>query len=108
MQLEGVKKKNDRLNAFKRVSPPRGADTRMMGIGVMPFKYAEAKPKYFIQLHSCPNLHCDCMILTCTCPSFTIQKPARGIDPFNEPCKHVEELQSVENWLRLAKGGEIF
>ena len=59
----------------------------------------ESKPVYYIQRHTCPASFCGCKILTCSCPSFQIQKPSQGVDAFHKPCKHIEELVSIPDWM---------
>ena len=67
-----------------------------MTIGVhRPF---DAKVAYYIQRHTCPSLDCRYEILTCSCPSFQMQKPSHGVDAFHKPCKHIEELVSIPEW----------
>ena len=58
-----------------------------------------AIPAYYIQRHTCPSPKCGCEILTCSCPSFQVQKPSHGVDAFHKPCKHIEELVSIPEWM---------
>ena len=57
---------------------------------------------YYIQRHTCPNMTCQCEILTCSCPSFQMGKPGRAVDPFTDPCKHIMELFSILDWREQA------
>ena len=79
---------NDRRYIFKQLSNT--------AIGVISPKEGDLeKIKYYIQIHKCPNSNCGHEILTCSCPSFQIQKPGKGIDAFHDPCKHIKEYQRV-------------
>ena len=70
-----------------RVNPiPRGCDSKNDS-------KRKEQSAYYIQIHTCPSQECGCEIMTCSCPSFQVQKPSRGVDAFHDPCKHIKELQ---------------
>ena len=53
---------------------------------------------YYIQRHTCPQITCGCEILTCSCPSFQMQKPRQLLDSFHDPCKHIRTLIGIMGW----------
>ena len=94
MKKKTPKKRN---YIYKKISHIR--ETDFLNIAVIPKELgADGQARYFIQTHSCPRVECDLTILTCSCPSFQMQKPSQGIDPFHEPCKHVDELHMINRW----------
>ena len=94
--VEAMDKPGARHHLFKPMTK--------VSIGVIPLKYSIDKVKYYIQRHTCPSAKCSCEILTCSCPSFQIQKPSKFVDSFHKPCKHIAELITIRAWKTKSKG----